>query len=39
MKKAVLVLVALMLVVTTCWAAGPQGQDVTMTGKLSSHLL
>ena len=35
MKKAILVIVALLLVITTCSGAGPQGQDVTMTGKLS----
>jgi len=37
MKKAVLVLMALLLLTATCWAQGmaPKGQDVTITGLMS----
>ena len=37
MKRAVLVLMALLLLTATCWAQGmtPKGQDVTMTGMIS----
>ncbi len=37
MKKAILVLMALLLLTATCWAQGtaPKGQDVTMTGVMS----
>jgi len=37
MKKAVLALMALLLLTATCWAQGmaPKGQDVTITGILS----
>lgn len=35
MKRAVLVLMALLLLTTTCWAQAPKGQDVTMTGMIS----
>jgi len=37
MKKAVLVLMALLLLTATCWAQGmaPKGQDVTITGMLT----
>jgi hypothetical protein len=35
MKKAVLVLMAVLLLTTTCWAQAPKGQEVTMTGMMS----
>ncbi|MEW6658225.1 MAG: hypothetical protein AB1424_06170 [Thermodesulfobacteriota bacterium] len=35
MKKAVLVLMALLLLTATCWAAAPKGQEVTITGKMT----
>ena len=38
MKRAVLVLMALLLLTATCWAqekAAPKGEDVTVTGMLS----
>ncbi len=37
MKKALLVLMALVLLNATCWAQGmtPKGQETTITGKLS----
>lgn len=37
MKKAVLVLMALLLLTATCWAqmAAPKGEDVTITGLMS----
>ena len=37
MKKAVLVLMAVLLLTATCWAQGmtPKGKDITMTGMLS----
>lgn len=35
MKKAVLVLLAVILLASTCWAQGPKGQDVTMTGMMT----
>ena len=35
MKKAVLVIMALLLLTTACWAQAPKGQDVTITGMMS----
>ncbi|RJR44072.1 MAG: hypothetical protein C4567_04775 [Deltaproteobacteria bacterium] len=36
MKKAVLLLMAVLLLTSTCWAAEhPKGQEVTMTGMMS----
>lgn len=35
MKKAVLVLMVLLLVAATCWAAAPKGKEVTITGKMT----
>ncbi|MEM5786923.1 MAG: hypothetical protein AAGU11_06355, partial [Syntrophobacteraceae bacterium] len=37
MKKVAVVLVMVFMLTATCWAAGkgPEGQDVTMTGKIS----
>ena len=35
MKKAVLVLMAVLLLATTCWAQAPKGQEMTMTGTIS----
>ncbi len=37
MKKAALVILALLLLTTTCWAQGlaPKGQEVTITGVVS----
>jgi hypothetical protein len=37
MKRAVLVLVAILLLTSTCWAQGvaPKGKDVTITGVMS----
>ncbi len=37
MKKAVLILMALFLLTTTCWAqmAAPKGEEVTITGVMS----
>ena len=38
MKRAILVIMAVLLLTATCWAAqgmAPKGQDTTITGKLS----
>jgi hypothetical protein len=35
MKKAVLLLMAVLLLVSTCWAAAPKGEEVTITGKMT----
>jgi len=35
MKKAVLVLIALLLLTTMCWAQAPKGQEMTVTGMMS----
>ncbi len=35
MKRAFLVLMALLLLTTFCWAQAPKGQEVTITGMMS----
>ena len=34
MKRAFLVLMAVLLLTSICWAAAPKGQEVTITGKV-----
>jgi hypothetical protein len=34
MKRTLLVLMAILLLVSICWAAAPKGEEVTITGKL-----
>lgn len=35
MRKALLVIVTLLLLSPVCWAAAPKGQEVTITGKIT----
>ncbi len=35
MKKAILVLMAFLLLATACWAQAPKGEEVTVTGIMS----
>lgn len=34
MKRALLVLMTILLLASTCWAAAPKGEEVTITGKM-----
>ncbi len=35
MKRALLVLMAVCILTSTCWAAAPKGEEVTITGKIT----
>jgi len=35
MKRALLAFLAVLLLISLCWAAAPKGEEVTVTGKLS----